>query len=69
MNKTTLWTAIVIIFVCAVSIGYAAVVVNAAQDPPAEVRIIHEYTEGYYDGYAKGKAQALEDITDVYYGK
>lgn len=69
MNKTTLWTAIAMIFVCAVSIGYAAVVVNAAQDSPEEVKIIHEYTEGYDDGYAKGKAQALEDITDVYYGK
>ena len=69
MNKTTIWAAIVMIFVCAVSIGYAAAVVNAVQDPPEEVRIIHEYTEGYDDGYAKGKAQALEDITDAYYGK
>lgn len=34
--------------------------------PDPELRIVHEYTEGYYNGYQNGKEQALEDIASFY---
>ena len=34
--------------------------------PDHELRIVHEYTEGYYNGYQNGKEQALEDIASFY---
>ena len=66
MNKTTIWTAIAMFIVCAASIGYAAVVVNAVKEPPKEVKIIHTYDDGYSEGYRNGKEQALEDVASFY---
>ena len=66
MNKTSIWTAIAMIIVCASSICYAAAVVNAVKEPPEEVKIIHTYDDGYADGYRNGKEQALEDIASFY---
>ena len=66
MNKTSIWTAIAMIIVCAASIGYAAAVVNAVKEPPEEVKIIHTYDDGYLEGYRNGKEQALEDIASFY---
>ena len=65
MNKTSIWTAIAMFIVCAASIGYAAAVVNAVKEPPKEVKIIHTYDEGYYNGYQRGKAQAIEDASCI----
>ena len=66
MNKTSIWTAIAMLIVCAASIGYAAAVVNAVKEPPEEVKIIHTYDDGYSEGYRNGKEQALEDIASFY---
>ena len=52
--------------VCAASIFYAAAVVNAVNEPPEEVKIIHTYDDGYSEGYRNGKEQALEDIASFY---
>ena len=66
MNKTSIWTAIAMFIVCAASIFYAAAVVNAVNEPPEEVKIIHTYDDGYSEGYRNGKEQALEDIASFY---
>ena len=65
MNKTTIWTAIAMLIVCAASIGYAAVT-HAVSEPPKEVKIIHTYDDGYSEGYRNGKEQAREDIASFY---
>lgn len=59
MNKPSIWTAIALFIVCVASIAYAVAVTCAERDPPAEVKIIHEYTEGYFNGYRTGKYYAL----------
>ena len=67
MNKSSIWVAIAMLIVCAVSIGYA---LSVAGTVPAqttdEVRIVHVYTEGYNEGYSRGKAQGLEDAIKAY---
>lgn len=59
MNKPAIWTALTLFIVCVASIAYAAAVTCAERDPPAEVKIVHEYTEGYFNGYRAGKHHAL----------
>ena len=66
MNKTTIWTAIAMLIVCAASIGYAAAT-HAVPESPKEVKIIHTYDVGYSERYRNGKEQALEDIASFYW--
>ena len=66
MNKLSIWAAIAMLIVCVVSIGYVLAVVGAVLAQTAdEVKIVHEYTEGYNAGYARGKEQALEDAAEI----
>ena len=64
MAKKAVWAAIAMFIVCAASIGYA-VVTHAVPEPPKEVKISHTYDEGYYNGYQRGKAQAIEDASCI----
>lgn len=69
--KGTIWIFIVISLMFAASICYCFIVTSAAQESPVEeVRIVHEYAEGYNEGYSRGKEQGLEDAikTYEYYG-
>lgn len=71
MNKSSIWVAIAMLIVCAVSIGYALAVAGTVPAKTTdEVRIVLEYTEGYNEGYSRGKEQGLEDAikTYEYYG-
>lgn len=71
MNKSSIWVAIAMLIVCAVSIGYAlAVAGTVPAQTTDEVRVVLEYTEGYNEGYSRGKEQELEDAikTYEYYG-
>lgn len=67
MNKSSIWVAIAMLIVCAVSIGYVlAVACTVPAQTTDEVRIALEYTEGYNEGYSRGKAQGLEDAIKAY---
>ena len=64
MNKPAIWTALALLIVCVASIAYAAAVTCAERDPPAEVKIVHEYTEGYFNGYDPFRfPQVFDEIT------
>ena len=66
MNKT-IWAIVALLYIGGIFLGYFYVCDRYMQSqvPPQEVRIVHEYTEGYFNGYASGKNQALEDLTCV----
>lgn len=71
-KKIMFWTIVVILMIGIIAIGYCTVVAHALNvqfkqelkkfEKQEEVIIIHEYEEGYNDGYAKGKVQAIEDV-------
>ena len=68
MAKKVFWTIVVMLYIGAIFLGYFIVFDRYMQSiaPDHELRIVHEYTEGYYNGYQKGKEQALEDIASFY---
>lgn len=68
MNKTLIWTVVSLFIVCFASIFFVLVAVKAAPEQTEEIRIIHEYSEGYVEGYLRGKSQGLEDA-HAYYGQ
>ena len=68
MAKKAFWAAVVMLYIGGIFLGYFIVFDRYMQSivPDHEIRIVHEYTEGYYNGYQKGKEQALEDIASFY---
>ena len=68
MAKKVFWTAVVMLYIGGIFMGYFIVFDRYMQSsvPEPELRIVHEYTEGYYDGDENGKEQALEDIASFY---
>lgn len=64
MAKKAFWAAVALLYIGGIFLGYFIVYDRYMQKqvPPVEVRIVHEYTEGYNNGYQRGKEQALEDI-------
>ena len=68
MAKKAFWTAVVLLYIGGIFLGYFIVFDRYMQSivPGPELRIVHEYTEGYYNGYQNGKEQALEDIASFY---
>lgn len=67
MAKKAFWTVIAMLYIGGIFVGYFIVYDRYMQSivPPQEVRIIHEYDEGYYNGYQNGKAQAIEDAACI----
>ena len=71
-KKTVFWMIVVILMIGVIAVGYCTVIAHVLNaqfkqelekfEKQEEVIIIHEYEEGYKVGYAKGKAQALEDV-------
>lgn len=58
--KGTIWVFIVISLMFAASICYCFIVTAATQEKSAdEVRIVHEYTEGYNEGLFKRKSTRI----------
>ena len=68
MAKKVFWTIVVMLYIGAIFLGYFIVFDRYMQSivPDPELRTVHEYTEGYYNGYQNGKEQALEDIASFY---
>ena len=68
MDKKVFWAVIVMLYIGAIFLGYFIVFDRYMQSivPDPELRIVDEYTEGYYNGYQNGKEQALEDIASFY---
>ena len=68
MDKKVFWAVVVMLYIGAIFLGYFIVFDRYMQSiaPDPELRIVHEYTEGYYNGYQNGKEQALEDIASFY---
>ena len=68
MAKKVFWAVVVMLYIGAIFLGYFIVYDRYMQSivPDPEQRIVHEYTEGYYNGYQNGKEQALEDIASFY---
>ena len=68
MAKKVFWTIVVMLYIGAIFLGYFIVFDRYMKSiaPDHELRIVHEYTEGYYNGYQNGKEQALEDIASFY---
>lgn len=68
MDKKAFWAVVVMLYIGAIILGYFIVCDRYMQSivPDPELRIVHEYTEGYYKGYQNGKEQALEDIASFY---
>ena len=67
MTKQTAWLIVAAIYIGAIIFGYFFVCDRflQAQVPPQEVKIVHTYEEGYYKGYERGKAQAIEDVACI----
>ena len=68
MAKKVFWAVVVMLYIGAIFLGYFIVFDRYMQSivPDPERRIVHEYTEGYYNGYQNRKEQALEDIASFY---
>ena len=68
MAKKAFWTAVVILYIGGIFLVYFIVFDRYMKSivTGPELRIVHEYTEGYYNGYQNGKEQALEDIASFY---
>ena len=68
MAKKVFWTIVVMLYIGAIFLGYFIVFDRYMQSivPYPELRIVHEYTEGYYNGYQNGKELVLEDIASFY---
>ena len=68
MDKKVFWAVVVMLYIGAIFLGYFIVFDRYMQSivPDPELRIVHEYTEGHYNGYQNGKEQALEDIASFY---
>ena len=68
MAKKVFWAVVVMLYIGAIFLGYFIVFDRYMQSivPDPELRIVHEYTEGYCNGYQNGKEQALEDIASFY---
>ena len=68
MAKKVFLTIVVMLYIGAIFLGYFIVFDRYMKSiaPDHELRIVHEYTEGYYNGYQNGKEQALEDIASFY---
>ena len=68
MAKKAFWSVVAMLYIGGILLGYFIVFDRYMQSIVAdhELRIVHEYTEGYYDVYQNGKEQALEDIASFY---
>lgn len=70
MTKTSVWTAFAMVIVIAAAMAYGIAITRFTYEyytglPQPEVKIVHEYAEGYFDGYQAGKYQALDEADEV----